>query len=232
MLSQQTQTILKSLLQINNSFVVQYPKFTIIDEFKSLPGVINISAFETEFEEFGIFDGANFLSALDLLQNPVITLKGNMIQAKDENSVMNFVTSDPSSLEESCTNEKIITTTEAVESVMEFIFNVDTISKIKKAAGIFKTMDTLFLVKSENDSEVYLKIGSKTNFVSSDNSYSLKIQPTINKTSNINLAIPLENILKLPQVDYICMVKYNEEKDMHRIILKNEIYTFLLSLMK
>ncbi len=229
MLSQQTQTILKSLLQINNSFVISYPKFTIIDEFKSLPGIIDISSFETEFEEFGIFDGANFLNALDLMQNPAVTFKNNMITAKDENSVMNFVTSNPSSLEECVTNEKIITTTEAVPSVMEFNFNVDTIAKIKKAAGIFKTMDALFLVK---DSDVYLKIGSKTNFVASDNSYSLKIQTLIDETETISLAIPLENILKLPQVDYKCMVKYNKEKDIYRIVLKNEIYTFILSLMK
>ena len=68
MINKQTQTVLKSLLPINNSFVVNYPNMTIVDEYKTLMGRVNLSKLDDAIPEFGIFDGARFLSAIDLLE--------------------------------------------------------------------------------------------------------------------------------------------------------------------
>lgn len=230
MLTNQTQTILKSLLNINNSLIISYPKMIIIDEFKSIPGMIDLSKLEEPFEEFGIFDGAKFLSALEMFTDPSITLKDNIIYTKDQNSDMKYVVSDPSSLEDCTIDEDLIATTVAAPSILEFQINTEMINKIKKASSVFKTMDALFLIKNDND--ILLEVGSKNNFHSSDNSYSIKMTPDVSNNEDLKLAIPLENILKLPTVNYNVMVKYNKNNGDYRIVLQNDIYTFMLSLMK
>ncbi len=230
MITKQTQGILKSLLPINKSFVVSYPKMTITDEYRSLPGLIDLSHFEEEFKEFGIYDGGNFLDALGLIEDAEITIKDNIMHIKGPNETSEFCVSDPSVLEDSVANEKVITSTEAIASILEFEFNEGIIKKIKKASGVFKTLDALYLVKENG--KVFLKIGSKNNFKSSENSYSVGIEPTLDEAGDLELAIPLENILKLPETDYTMMVKYNTERDAYRIVMKNEVYTFILSLMK
>ena len=228
MLTKQTQQILKSLVSINNSFIVTYPEMTITDEFKSLIGIVNISYFESEFKEFGIFDGTSFLSSLDLLEDPSITFEDNLIKAKDKNTSMNFLTSFPSTLEDCVVNKVLIEKTVAVDSLLEFEFNEEILSKIKKASSVFKIFNTLFV---ENVNGVLsLRIGSKDTFNKSENAYSINIGT--NSEKDFSLSVPLENILKLPNTGYTLKVKYNQERDVYRIVMDNEIYTFVLSLME
>ncbi len=231
MLNKNTQTVLKSLLPINNSFVVNYPTMTIIDEYKTLMGKVDLSITADQLPEFGIFDGARFLSALDLLEgDSEITLQDNLIVAKDANSEMEFLTSQPSSLEDAVAKEAVITSTEAIASVLECEVTIDTLNKLKKAAGVFKVMNTLFLTK--NGPDIAMKIGSKENFNMSKDSYNIKVQPSLDEANNFELPIPLENIMKLPVADYTLKVKHNAERDVYRVILTNDIYTFLFTLMK
>ncbi len=229
MLNNNTQEVLKSLLPMNNSFVVDYPSMTIVDEHKTMMGRINTEILDDEFETFGIYDGANFLSALGLLDNAEIELKDNLIVAKDDNTVMNFLTSSPSSLEDSVAKHSVFDTTLAAESVLEFEITVDTINRLKKAAGVFKTMNALSIVKSD---DVYMKMATKDTFAASKNEFNVKITPDLDIAQSFDISIPLENILKLPVVDYTVKVKYNKDKDVYRVIFHNEIYTILFTLMK
>jgi len=226
MLTKNTQNILKSILPINNSFIVSYPHLVIIDEFKSIIGKIDISKLEDDFDEFGIYDGTNFLNALDLLEDPEISLKDNLVIAKDKDSIVKFITSDPSSLEDSTISEEVITTTLAIDSVLEYDINADTLNRIKKAAGVFKTMDTLFI----NNPDCTMQIGAYESFDRSQNTYSIKVEPEVDKNKEFELPLPLENILKLPAVDYRVKIKYNEERDAYRVVFENEIYTFIISI--
>ncbi len=226
MLTKNTQNILKSILPISNSFIVSYPHLVIIDEFKSIIGKIDISKLEDDFDEFGIYDGTNFLNALDLLEDPEISLKDNLVIAKDKDSIVKFITSDPSSLEDSTISEEVITTTLAIDSVLEYDINADTLNRIKKAAGVFKTMDTLFI----NNPNCTMQIGAYESFDRSQNTYSIKVKPEVDKNKEFELPLPLENILKLPAVDYRVKIKYNEERDAYRVVFENEIYTFIISI--
>jgi len=230
MINKQTQTVLKSLLPINNSFVVNYPNMTIVDEFKTMMGRVNLSKLEDSIPEFGIFDGARFLSALDLLDTPEIVLNNNTITASDDYSTMEFITSDVLSLEDCVAKESIISTSEAIPSTMEYKVDTEMLNRLKKASGVFKTMNTLFIVK--DDTGVYMKIGSKENFNASKDSYNIKITPELDNSGHFELPVPLENIMMLPAVDYTLKVKYNEKRDAYRIIMDNDLYTFLFTLMK
>ena len=230
MLNTNTQSVLKSILPINNSFIMSYPKMTIVDEFKTVMGMIDMEKLGDEFEEIGIFDGAKFLGALDLMQDATFTLNNNIITAKDETSSMNFLTSSPSSLEDVTAKESIFETTIAAPSVTEFDITSDTLSRVKKAAGIFKTMNALFLTCVNGT--VTMRLGAKETFNISDNSYSIGVDTTTNTSKDFELPIPLENVMKLPNVDYTVHVKYNEERDVYRVLFMNDLYTFLFTLMK
>lgn len=232
MLNKQQQQVIKSLLPINNSFVVNYPSMTIIDEYKTLIGKINMGIIGDEIPEFGIFDGARFIAALDLLEgeNSSIELEDNLIIAKDDNSNIKVLTSHPSSLEDAVAEESIITSTEKIDSVLEFDVTIDTLNKIKKASGVFKVMNTLFLTKRGD--KIAMKIGSKENFNMSQDSYAITVSPILDTAIDFELPLPLENIMKLPTADYTLKVKFNAEKQTYRVILSNSIYTFLFTLMK
>jgi hypothetical protein len=226
MINNKTRTILKSLLSINNSMVIKYPTMTVSDTFKSIFCRVDLTKIDENFETFGIYDTSNFLSALDLLKDPEITLEDNKIIAKDQETKMQFVTSDVDSLD-STFKESIIDRTMEFPSLINFDFTTDMLNKIKKAAGVFKTMDCLYL---NNNTTVDVELGQFETFEISQNTYTIQI-PTPVSDKEFKLAIPLENILKLPSTDYKLEVRYNEEKNAYRIVFKNEIYTFILSLM-
>lgn len=229
MITNETRTILKSLLSVNNEMIIE-PTMHGADEFKSIMFRANLNRLEDDFEEFGIYDTASFLNALELLDNPEITLEdnGSMIKAKDSNSEMKFVTSPPSSLDSVQINPRVIDSTLKIDTILEFSFDTELINTIKKTAGVFKTFDTAFLINSEEGT--FLKLGAKDSFSRSNNSFSVKVDTVINTEKEFELAIPLEGFLKFPAMEYDFKVKHNEEKDAYRVILENELLIFLLSL--
>ncbi len=230
MLSKDTRSIMKSMLGINNSMIIETPAIYGKDEFNSIFYRMNTSQLETsDIDEFGIFDCTSFLSALDLLESPEIKREGNLIVAKDENSVMKFVTSDVSSLEDIQINPKVIESTLAVDSVLEFTFGVQALTKIKKASATFKTFDTVFIIKDKDG--LQLKLGTKDSFTKSNNSFGMKFETDIDNSSDFEIALPMESLLKIPSMEYSFKIKYNEAKDSYRVVLDNSILTFVMSLM-
>ncbi len=229
MLNNDVREILKALVNINNSSIIA-PTMTGADEFKSIIFKANLHKIDSELKEFGIFDTSSFLNALDLLEEPTIELQGNKIVATDINSKMEFITSEISSLDYIQVKESNIDTTVAIDSVLEFAFDSDMLSKIKKASGVFKNFDTLYFNKE--DDKVQLSIGLNNSFSKTNNSFTLDIESTLSTDNNFSIALPLYSILKLPNMGYNLKVKYNEKRDAYRIVLDNEILTFVLSLQK
>lgn len=229
MINNDTRTLLKSLLQVNNSMIIE-PTMHGCDEFRSILFRANLGELEEDFEEFGIFDTTSFLSALELLEEPTISIKDNLIVANDEYSTMNFVTSDPSTLEDVQINPKVIDSTLAIDTVLSFPFGTELINKIKKSAGVFKTFDTVFLINTPNGTE--MKVGAKDSFSKSNNSFAVSMDSDINVNKEFELAIPLDGLLKIPPMDYELHVKYNEAKDAYRVVLDNKLLTFVMSLKK
>lgn len=229
MINKDTRAILKSLISVNNSMIIE-PTMHGADEFRSVLYRANLSELEDDIQEFGIFDTTAFLSSLDLLDEPVISLEGNMISASDANSTLKFVTSDVSALEDIVVKPAIIDSTLKANSVMEFTLTAELLGRLKKASGVFKTFDTLFIVK--NDESTQLKMGSKDSFSKSNNSFAINVEPTLDEGKTFELPLPLESLLKVPAMDYTLQVKYNEAKDAYRVVLENALLVFVMTLMK
>ncbi len=232
MVNQEVRTIMKSLIPINNSQIVE-KVMLFQDEFKTIVGQANLGEVDSDLPEdgFGIYDTSNFLASLDLLDDPEIVLENGTIIASDESSKLRFITSDPSQLDIDV-NPKVITTTLKVDSAMEFDIGSELLNKIKKASSVFKTFDTLFIIKEGRN--VSLKIGSKDSFSKTNNSFSINIIPSLDNgnDNDFELALPLESILKIPVMDYTFRIKHNIEKDVYRIVVDNDLLIFILSLMK
>lgn len=229
MLNKNTIQVLQSVVPITNSVIISYPVTTIQNETKDVMGNINLEVLgEKQFDEFGIFDLSSFLGAVGILEEPNIELNNGIITAKDSDSSIKFVTSSPSSVSDFTTNPKYITSSCAVHSVVEVSISTEMISKIRKGVNLFKTLKDVFIVKNGDD--IFLKTGNKESFARNDNSYQVRLDPLVNMGKDFELAIPVENFLSLPSIDYTLKIKYNEEVKVYRIIIENTIYQFVLSI--
>ena len=229
MVNNDVRQVLKNLIPVNNSMVVE-SQMHFCDEFKSIVGRANLKVLDSSIKTFGIFDMSSFLSSLDLLDDPKIELDGNVVVCTDADSTLRFITSDVSSLEDVSPNPKIIDSTVAVSSIFEFSLTTELLSKIKKASGVFKTFDTLYLIKDANGAS--LKMGTKETFSKSNNSFSTKVNGIVDEGNEFSIALPIDSILKIPAMDYTFRVKYNAEKDAYRVVLDNTLLTLVMSLVK
>jgi len=230
MLNINTQTLLKSLIPLNNSMVIQN-KMTGSDEFKNISYLANLDLIEDELEEFGIFDVGTFIQALELLEDPEISYDTSTkrIKAKDINTSLEYITSDASSLDYVQVDPNIITSTLNASSVLEADITKETLQKIKKAYGVFKNFDTLNIVGAPLV-DAKLAISSLNTFSKNNNAWSMEIPASISPETEFDISIPLESIMKIPQMDYNLQVKYNKDRDAYRVILTNDLITFVLSL--
>lgn len=228
MLNNNSVKILQSITGITNSVIISYPTTTISNSNSDIQGNIDFSKLDEEFEEYGIFDLSSFLNAIDVLDEPVVLMNEGIITATDTDSSISFVTSSPASLGDFTCDPLNITTTVAAPSIVEL--NVDTalMTKIRKGVGVFKTLKDLFIVK--DDTGVYLRTGNKESFARRDNSYKIKLDTSMNTGKNFEIAIPVDNFLALPAIDFELKVKYNEQADAHRIVVENAIFQFVLSI--
>jgi hypothetical protein len=229
MLNKDVRDVLKNLVQVNNSMVIE-DTMHFCDEFKSIVGRANLKLLDSSLETFGIFDVSSFLGSVELLDDPKIELDGNVIVCTDNDSTLRFITSDVSSLEDSSPNPKIIDTTTAVESIFEFNLTTELLSKIKKASGVFRTFDTLYLIKDAAGAS--LKMGTKETFSKSNNSFSTRVDGIVDKGNEFSIALPIDSVLKIPAMDYTFRVKYNQAKDSYRVVLDNTLLTLVMSLVK
>jgi len=216
--------ILQAISNITNSAILDYPVTTIQNVNKSILGNIDLSKVDTEFESYGIFDLSSFLGALSVLEEPTIILDNKMVIAKDLDSTIKFVTSSPASLEDFTTDTEKITSTLAAPSVVEVEIDTDLINRIRKGASVFKTLKDLFIIK-EGD-KITLKTGNKESFARQDNSYTIELSPSINSGDNFNIAIPIDNFLSLPAMNFKLAIKKKGENI--RVVMENEIFQFVL----
>jgi len=226
MLNENSIQILQSIVNITNSAILSYPVTTIQNQNRNVIANIDFSKIDDEFEEYGIFDLSSFLGALSVLEAPVITLQNKVIEAKDSDSQIKFVTSSPSSLEDFTTNPAKITTTCSAKSVVEVQIDTDLINRIRKGASVFKTLKDLFIIK-EGD-KIILKTGNKESFARQDNSYTINLEPSLCHGDDFNIAIPIDNFLSLPAMDFNLAIKQGPDGSF-RVVMENQIFQFVLS---
>lgn len=227
MLNKDTRAILKQLSPINNSTVISDTMYGT-DEFNGIIYRVELNKIDTIPTEFGIYDTANFLGALELLEDPAISFNDNIITASDGDTTLNFITSDVSSLEGVDVNPQTITSSLAVDSECEFTLGTDMLTKIKKATAVFKNFDTLWITNDANGTQI--KLGTQNSFAKNSNAFQVNISPTLTSSKEFSLAIPVENILKVPSTEYNVLVKYNTDRDVYRLMLQNELFVFIMAL--
>jgi len=229
MINADTRNLLKQLKTVNNQMILANDTYGC-NEFKSILFKANLGLVDDIPEEFGIFDMTNFVSALELLEDPEVTFnpETKVITAKDGNSTLQFLTSTPDSLDNVQINPKLISSTVAADSVFECQITEDHLKQVKKAQGVFKNFDTLWI---DNTNGAEMKLGTKNSFSKSNNAFSIKLTDDIN-TKEFSISLPLESLMVLPDMDYQLKVKYNEERDAYRVVLDNALLTFVLSLQK
>jgi len=229
MINADTRNLLKQLKTVNNQMILANDTYGC-NEFKSILFKANLGLVDDIPEEFGIFDMTNFVSALELLEDPEVTFnpETKVITAKDGNSTLQFLTSTPDSLDNVQINPKLISSTVAADSVFECQITEDHLKQVKKAQGVFKNFDTLWI---DNTNGAEMKLGTKNSFSKSNNAFSIKLTDDIN-TKEFSISLPLESLMVLPDMDYTLRVKYNEERDAYRVVLDNALLTFVLSLQK
>jgi len=226
MLNKDSIQIIKGMSQINNQAVIEYPISTIANPTRDVLGLVNFEVITKEFDDFGLYDTVSFLGALDILDDPKIEKNNNVIKAYDENSTIEYVTSDPSILSESTFNPEIVKSTLDISPIVSCNIDVDTFNKIKKGVNVFKTLKDLFFVKVGND--FYIKTGNKETFAQSSNSYQLKLNCNTIIGSDFEIAIPAENFLSLPVMEY--KLGIHEKNGNYRISMVNEIFKFVLAI--
>jgi hypothetical protein len=231
MLNKKSRDVLKALIPINNQMIIS-PEMTGADEFKSIVFKVNLKSIDPDIEEFGIFDANGFLSAVDLLEDPVISFDSehNIIRAQDESASMEFITSLVSSLSDVDIPVSNIDTTLGAPSVLVFKVDTDLLAKIKKAMGVFRTFDTLYITKQ--NSNVELNLGTFNSFSKNNNSFGIKVPSTVATGDDFEIALPVDSLLKLPSMEYTCKVKHNAKKNAYRVVFENELITLVLSLKK
>ena len=227
MLTKASVQVLQSITAITNSVLIEYPITTIRNESGGVIGTINFSVLDEEFEEFGIFDLSSFLGALDVLDEPVVTLNAGIITAKDTNSSISFVTSSAASLEEFTDDPRKVTSSVDSDSVVDVDIDTDLMSKIRKGTSIFKSLKDIRLVNK--DGVFSLSTANITSFSHQENSYSITLEETSKNTNlDFDIAIPINNFLSLPNMNFTMSIK--EKQGKFRVVLYNEIFSFVLPL--
>ncbi len=224
MFKQDTREILKSLIPITNKFVIQSPRIVFTDEFKQIVCSFDVSQIEEFKEKIAINDMANFLSAVDLLEDPEITIKDRIINIKNSKSSIKYLTSDLKSIDE--TSYKVVESTKGVNTIFSFTMSTDLIESLSKAMQVFKTSDTVF-IKKEGES-VSISLGQNESFNAATNEFSINIED-YDSSTDFEVKIPAQSLLRIPTLEYNFEVKYNEERDSYRIYLSNQVLEIVLS---
>ena len=246
MFSPNTLKILDSITNINNSIVLEYP----ITSFKNQNGDImcNIDFTHLESEEwtkFGIFDLSSFLNAISILDKPEIHNENGIITATDSNSEIRYLSSDPETLSFTVGNARVVDSTMNADSVAELKIDTKIFQKIRKGATVFKNLKDLIITNEEigkgGKGELKFITGNYNSGefgIGAYNSYTINFEQGSNENSlngarvnrDFTIAIPIENFLALPPMEYTMAVKYNSERDSYRVTFFNEIFKFVLAI--
>jgi len=228
MLNKESLQIIQGMQEINNSAIISYPVSTISNKTKDILGKVYFDKLTDEFPEFGVWDLGSLLSSINILEEPTISLDGNILTAKDSYSKINYVTSSPSILGDSVCDAKIIDSTLAIESVVDVSMSTDIVSRIKKGAKAFSNLkDAQF---SKVGDTFMVKTLNKESFNASSNSFELKLDSTKCVGNDFDIVIPISNFLSLPDIDF--EFKVHEKNGQYRITMTNSIFAFVLSLKK
>ncbi len=220
MLNKQMIGALQALNGITNSAILKYPVTVLNNLTGDVVVRLNLEPLDSEpFEDMGIYNLSELISALKLFSDYKCTISDNIINIDAGENSVQYLTTSTSVLDGYNKDEKVFTSTESVPAVCSVKLSADELKTIKSAAGIFKTLEDIIIVSQDGDLEI--KLGSSNNFNARSNSFSVK-KPNSGCTKEFTVKVPAVNFNSLPIGDYELQVRYNEQRDAYRVLIKSE----------
>jgi hypothetical protein len=166
--------ILKNFSLTNPSMVISKDQFKVMSNSKSVVAKYTFEK-EYDFEDFGVYDVPNFLSAIDALTKPSIEVNEKYLIIQDGNSKFKYLTTATDLLPKvpNVNEDKI---KEALE--LDFDLSNEKLNMILKTANILKSENVFF----ETDKKrVRITVANKLE--ASDNSFEIMIEDGIRKNA-------------------------------------------------
>ena len=223
MFNQKFVDFLKTFNKISNGVVLEYPVTSGKTDCSDICFKFDISKFDdTQFDgKIGFIDLSSFLNVFNLVEEPEVSVKNGVIEAKDNNSRVTYLTTTPSLMADFDYPVSQFERTHAIPSVAEFTLSASDIRRIKQAGSSFKDLNS---INFKGDDSVTVSLTSTGRFNQSSNCFAINKDVSSNK--NFDLYVKLETFSKLPVLDYNVKIKYNEAKDAFRILFETSIDGF------
>ena len=190
-LTEKTLDVLKNYAGINSNIVIN--EGNVLKTVSEAKNVLSSSTLDVNFPcTFGLYDLNEFLSTLNLVDQPRITFEENFATISDGSgrSRVKYFFSDPQNL--TAPSKDII----MPEAEVKFSLDRATLSRIKKAASVLG--HTEMSVSSKNGVVVLSVIDNNDN---TSNAFSIDVDGTF-KDENFNFVFNISN-LKMIDADYI-----------------------------
>lgn len=213
-------TVLEELNKVTNSVILKYPVTFATSTESDVRVMVDLSQFDdNSFPNIGLLDSlGSYLSIYKLFGDKrTVEYNNDSIYISEGEISTTFITSSLVLMDGFDLDSDQFDKVESAPSVCEFTLTTDDISKLNKAAGVYKDLNDIIITSI--DSDVAISLGSIGKFNAKDNSF--KIDKNVKSTKDFSIRISTDNFNKLPSSEFIVKVKYNQSKDSYRLLLIN-----------
>jgi len=220
--------ILKKLIQISNSVIIEYPKTTMTNDY-SIIALINLDELDEEkFEKFGIYNLAQFLNLVDYFgENVFLEKDGEKIIINNGKLKQIYETTSVNLLEKFSVAPDIFDKVKSVTSTVKFDLTREDLKHIKKISNILGHSD--LVIDSSVHQLIITTIDANNNF-QNPNYY----EKDILSNEENKFVFDIMNISKIPDCEYEFHIKRNPKTNNPIAYLKNieEPFELLISIKK
>ena len=220
--------ILKKLIQISNSAIIEYPKTVLTTDHSILASIDLEELGEEKFEKFGIYNLSQFLSLVDYFgENVFLEKDGENVVINNGKLKQIYETTSINLLEKFSVKPDIFDKVKSVDSVVEFDLTREDLKHIKKISNILGHND--LIVDTSENQLVITTLDANDNFQNPN--YHEK---DIDSREESKFVFDILNINKIPDGDYEFHIKRNPKTNNPIAYLKNieEPFELLLSIKK
>lgn len=210
---------LKALNSITNSGIIRYPTTILNNPSGDVVVKLGLDKLDTDsFDDIGIYNLSEFISTFSLFDDYECSINDNIISIKSKDSSVQYLTTNIAVLGNHDKSDSIFTSTAKFPSVCSAEITISDMKKIKSASSIFKELTEIIFISKDGD--LSISLGNTNNFNAKSNSFSIA-KNNVNCTKEFSIKVPSENFNSLPLSNYMLEVKYNESRDVFRIMLNS-----------
>jgi len=220
--------ILKKLIQISNSAIIEYPKTVLTTDHSILASIDLNELGEEEFEKFGIYNLSQFLSLVDYFgENVFLEKDGENVVINNGKLKQIYETTSINLLEKFSVKPDIFDKVKSVDSVVEFDLSKEDLKHIKKISSILGHSD---LVIDTSENKLVITTLDANNNYQNPNYH----EKDIDSKEESKFVFDILNINKIPEGEYALYIKRNPKTNNPIAYLKNidEPFELILSIKK